>query len=187
MSFLLGKQKQLPNANEATVGAHGNLLQFLQSQGGGLGGLFPGTSTGNVDIQPYLDLFTMQNARNLAQAKESAGNLTGSGLATSIGQEAGRASTEQGAFLANLFEARRMGDANRRAQLLLGALGSPAGSVTNAYQPGALDYLFQGASAAAPFFLGPAGAAVTAGSMIGNRALAGQPGYSEAGARTAHP
>jgi hypothetical protein len=97
-------------------------------------------------MQPYLDMFTQQNSRNFAQAKESAGNLTGSGLGNIIGAEAGRANVEQGAFLANLFEQRRTNDANRNAQLVLGSLGSPAGQVDYSYTPGFLDYLSQGVS-----------------------------------------
>jgi len=154
MSFLTGQTKQLPNSNSKTTGVQQGLMDYLMNQNGGFGQLNPGTSVDQSSIQPYLDLFTQQNSRNFAQAKESAGNLTGSGLATAIGQEAGRADTEQGAFLANLFEQRRTADANRYASTLMGGLNSSAGGVTNAYQPGFLDYLFQGASAAAPFITG---------------------------------
>jgi hypothetical protein len=147
MPGLLGQTKQL-----ASTGP--DLQSLLKHLAGGLNQdpmslLFPGTKVDNTSIQPYLDLFTQQNTRNLAQAKESAGNLTGSGLGNIIGAEAGRASTEQGAFLANLFENRRQADAQRSLQALLGVLGSPAGQVQNVYQPGFLDYAAQGAGALA--------------------------------------
>lgn len=151
MSFLVGQTKQLPTSNAATTGAQQSLMQYLMQQHGGFNQLTPGTTVDQASIQPYLDLFTQQNSRNFAQAKESAGNLTGSSLGSIIGAEAGRADVEQGAFLANLFEQRRQQDANRYMQTLLGGMGSPAGQVQNVYQPGFLDYLFQGAGAAAPF------------------------------------
>jgi hypothetical protein len=182
MSFLIGKTRQDPNVNRPTQQFHQQFLQALLGGGGqGLERLFPpsiaapgtpGTTVDQASIQPYLDLFAQQNSRNLAQAKESAGNLTGSGLASLIGQEAGRADVEQGGFLANLFEQRRRGDwaqestnwaqssqnragdANRFLQGILGGAGSPAGGVQTSYQPGALDYLFQGAGAAAKFIPG---------------------------------
>lgn len=151
MSFLTGKTEQLSGSTPGTQQAHQQLLDFLFS-GQGLNRLFPGTQVDPASMQPYLDLFTQQNTRNFAQAKESAGNLTGSGLGNIIGAEAGRANVAQGAFLADLFEARRREDANRAASLFLGGIGSPAGQVQNVYRPGALDYLFQGVGAAAPFF-----------------------------------
>lgn len=145
MSFLVGKNEQMSNVTPETQGLHKMLIDFLEG-GGSLDRLFPSVQPDKASQQPYLDMFTQQNARNFAQAKESAGNLTGSGLASLIGQEAGRANVDQGAFLAKLFEDRRTEDANRFASILLGALSSPAGGVTNTYTPGALDYLAQGAT-----------------------------------------
>ena len=151
MSFLVGKNKQTSNVTPETQELHKMILHFLgQGQNGGVGGgLFPSTDINSQDTMPYQALFQQQNARNFAQAKESAGNLTGSGLGNIIGAEAGRANAEQGAFLANLFEQRRTNDANRFAQVLLGSLGSPAGGISNYYQPGFLDYATQGAAALA--------------------------------------
>lgn len=148
MSFLTGKTSTQSNVIPESSAALKQLLAYLTG-GQGLERLFPGTEVDNKSIQPYLDLFSQQNSRNFAQAKESAGNLTGSGLGNIIGSEAARANADQGAFLANLFEARRQNDASRFAQLLLGALGSPAGGVTTTYTPGLLDYAAQGASALA--------------------------------------
>lgn len=148
MSGLTGKTEQLSNVTPETSQLFNSLLSFIGT-GQGLNRLTPGTQIDKSSIQPYLDLFTQQNARNLAQAKESAGNLTGSGLGSIIGQEAGRANTEQSAFLANLFEQRRQQDANRFLNLVLGSLDSRAGGVSNVYSPGFLDYAAQGATAAA--------------------------------------
>jgi hypothetical protein len=147
VSFLMGKQQQLSNVSGPTSDLFNQLLQYVQGQG--FAGLNPATSIDSASAAPYQALFKQQNAQNLAQAKETAGNLTGSGFGQILGQAAGKASTEQGAFLANLFEQRRQQDAARFQQLLLGAFGSPAAGVTNAYKPGFLDYAAQGASALA--------------------------------------
>jgi hypothetical protein len=76
----------------------------------------------------------------LAQAKESAGSLTGSGLGNILGGAAGRSLSD---FLLQAIS----GQANR-ATSLSQTLLSPG---QKSYTPGFLDYLFQGASAAAPF------------------------------------
>jgi len=157
VSFLLGKNVQQPNVNQATSGLDQALINYIQGQG--FSGLNPPTQVDAASIAPYQKLFADQNAQTFGQAKESAGNLTGSGLAAGLGTAAQRASTEQGSFLANLFENRRQQDAARFLQLVLGTLGSPAGGVTNVHQPGLLEYAAQGASAAAPFFAGGAGGA----------------------------
>lgn len=149
MPFLFGQSRQDSNANPQTTGLQNQLVDFLGRGNGGLDRLFPGTEINPDDIQPFLDLFSQQNARTLGQAKESAGNLTGSGFANTLGARAGESATAQNAFLANFFEERRREDANRFAGVLLGSLNSNAGGVTNSYQPGFLDYLFQGAGAAA--------------------------------------
>lgn len=166
MQGLTGGTKQLSNVTPEAGAVLNQLLQAL-TQGGVGQQITPSTTVDKASIQPYLDLFTQQNARNLAQAKESAGNLTGSGLSTAIGAEAGRASTEQNAFLANLFETRRQNDANRYAQTLLGALNGNAAGVQNVYQPGFLDYASQGAMAAA------SGGAFGAGGIFGKSTKAG--------------
>jgi hypothetical protein len=173
MSFLMGKTQTRPNVSDETSGLHNSLIEYLTQQG--FGGLNP---TGQADpsmIEPYQKLFRDQNAQNFGQVKESAGTLTGSGLGNNLGIAAQRASTEQGAFLADMIERKRQADANRWSQLILGTLGSPAGGVTRTYQPGFLDYAIQGASAAAPFIAGPAGGAAAMAAGGGGMANA-QPG-----------
>lgn len=165
MSFLVGQTKTRPNVSGETSDLHNQLIEFIRNSG--LGGLTPGTNPDPSQIEPYQRLFRDTNAQNFAQVKESAGNLTGSGLGNNLGIAAQRASTEQGAFLADLIERRRQADANRWAQVVLGTLGSPAGGVSQTYQPGFLDYAIQGATAAAPFIAGPAGAAAAGGMAAG--------------------
>lgn len=166
MAGLIGKNEQLSTVTPEASGLLKQLIGFI-GQGQGLDQLTPGTTVDKASIQPYLDMFTQQNSRNLAQAKESAGNLTGSGLGSIIGQEAGRANTEQGAFLANLFEQRRQQDANRFLNLVLGSLGSPSAQVQNTYQPGLLDYGGQAFTALA------SGGAFNQGGLFGGAPKAG--------------
>jgi len=174
MSFLVGKNVQQPNVNSATSGLDQELIKYIQGQG--FAGLNPGTSVDAASIAPYQKMFADQNAQTFGQAKESAGNLTGSGLGDSLGRAAGVASNAQGGFLANLFEQRRQQDASRFLQLILGTLGSPAGGVTNVHQPGLLDYASQGAAAAAPFLAGGAGGGAAAAAPVAAAALDRQGG-----------
>ncbi len=78
MSFLVGKTVEQSNVTGQTGGVYKDLLNYISGQG--FAGLNPGTSVDAASIRPYQDLFSQQNARNFAQAKESAGNLSGSGL-----------------------------------------------------------------------------------------------------------
>lgn len=157
MGFLVGKTKEQSGVNKETSGLDKALIDYIRGQG--FGGLNPGTSVDQNLIEPYQQLFRQQNAQNFAQAKESAGNLTGSSLGNILGLSAQRASTEQGAQLTGLLEQRRQADASRFLQLILGTLGSPAGQVTQTYQPGLLDTLGSAAGKAAPFLIPGAGAA----------------------------
>lgn len=170
MSFLAGKTKPLSNVSEGTSGLHQQLIDYITK--GGFGGLNPGTSPDAASIEPYQKMFRDQNAMVFGQAKESAGGLTGSGLGNTLGIAGQRASTEQGGFLAQLFEQRRQQDANRQLQLILGTLGSPAGGVTQSYQPGFLDYLMEGAQTAASFIPG-GGGQVTPANQRGNNTQSG--------------
>lgn len=149
MSFLFGKSGSQSNVNPASADLQQTLAKYLK--GRGFEGLFTEAGVDPKVIQPYLDLFSQQNSRNLAQAKESAGNLTGSGVGNIIGQQAGKASTEQGAFLADLSERMRQADRGFLLNAILGILGSPSAGQTPTYTPGLLDYGVQGLSAAAPF------------------------------------
>lgn len=148
---LTGKTKSYSNVNAGTEGLDNSLVQYLLHSG--FGQLNPGTPDINdPSLDPYRALFAQQNALNFAQAKESAGNLTGSGFANTLGSAVARSNVEQGSFLANLLEQRRQADAQRYMSLVLGTLGSPAGGRTLAYQPGFLDYASQGLGAAASAF-----------------------------------
>lgn len=177
MSFLTGKTEKNSNVNKPTTRLQKDMAKWLRSYGLDRG-LFPNANELGVDLQPYRDLFTLQNAHNFAQAKESAGNLTGSGFANVLGSRAGEAATAQGAAMADLLERRRSNDQSIFLQSLLGNMNSQAAGVNYTHSPGLLDYAAQGFSAAAPYLIGgPAGAAM---GMAGGMA----PGMSPTGYRT---
>jgi hypothetical protein len=146
---LTGETKQLSGVSPDIAGLREGVAAFLQ-QGGFGANLFPSVVPDAASMQPFLDLFTQQNRRVLGQAKESAGNLTGSGFANILGRRSAEAQTSQGAFLSQLFEQRRQQDADRFLQLLLGFGTSGVGPPQNVYQPGFLDSLTAGAAAIAP-------------------------------------
>lgn len=185
MSFLTGKTEKQSNVNTPTYRLQKDMAKWLRAYG--MGNLFPDTAGISMDLQPYRDLFTLQNTRNFAQAKESAGSLTGSGFAEILGRQAGDAATAQGAQMANMIEARRTNDQNVFLQSLLGAMGSPAAGVTYTHSPGLFDYAAQGFSAAAPFLIGgPAGAGASIamngmGSAMGGGKGGGAGGFAPGG------
>lgn len=151
MSGFLGKsvtQEQVPGD---IVGLRKGFAEHLM-QGG-----FEGLNTGTPDLKAYQDLFTMQNERSFAQAKESAGNLTGTGYGNRIGRAAGDAATAQGGFLANLLEQSKQANASRLASVLLPFLNQGVGPPQTQYQPGFLDYALQGAGQVATAYAGAGG------------------------------
>lgn len=152
---LTGQTSSRSNVNKETAEMQKGLVEYLTKMG--FQGWNPEANAEDPSIMAYRKFFADQNMFNMAQAKESAGNLTGSGFANTMGNAAGRASTEQGAFLTNMMEQKRRSDADRYVQLLLGTMGSPAGQRQSSYQPGFLDYAMQGAAFAVPLMFDPTG------------------------------
>lgn len=142
--FLVGKQVE--SSPKDVQGFRKQLFQFLQSQG--IGTAIQGAPQ-DMNFDPYRQAFAQRRAETLAAAKEGAGNLTGSGFANIYGAAAGRSVADENSFLAQLQEQARQSSANRFLQLLQIPQGY-VGQMT--HQPGLLDYAFQGAKAAAPFF-----------------------------------
>lgn len=141
MSFLMGQTKELLPSDLQKY--RQQLLDFIGNQG--LGTALTGGNV-KIDMSPYQQLFAQQRSESLASAKESAGNLTGSGFANTLGAAAGRSASQDNAFLGQLLFNAQQGAASRFAGLL-GLPGGLAGQT--AYQPGFLDYLIQGAGKAA--------------------------------------
>lgn len=160
MSFLTGKTKRLS-------GVPSNLQDFSKQTGGYLSSRGPelalsGFGRGD-DLSTFSKLFQDHLTPILAQAKESAGNLTGSGLGNIMGMTAGR---ETSNFLLQLLR--------QRAQnaLQLGTSGVQGDQYV--HQPGFLDYAMQGIGMAAPFLAGPPGLAMAAASRARSSPPTGQ-------------
>lgn len=143
MSGFLGSTKTIENVPGDVKGLRKGFSDYL------LKGGFSGLDTGTPDLQPFKDLFTMQTDQALAHAKESAGNLTGTGYGARIGRAAGDAATQQGAFLSQLLEQSKQQNASRLASVLMPFLNTGVSAPTTAYQPGFLDYALQGGAAIA--------------------------------------
>lgn len=112
-------------------------------------------------LKPYMEMFAAQREGTLAQAKESAGNLTGSGYNNILGASATESlANEQGIMAGILNQLRsqeiqrgltlRGQDMGRQSDLLRLILGfASSGSPSQpAYQPGFLDYAAPVAGAA---------------------------------------
>lgn len=143
MSGFLGQTKTIENVPGDVKGLRKSFGDYLTKGG------FSGLDTGTPDIQAFVDLFTRQNEKNFAQAKESAGNLTGTGYGAKIGQAASDATLQQGSFLTNFLQQAKEANSNRLASVLMPFLNTGVGAPTTAYQPGFLDYALQGGAAVA--------------------------------------
>lgn len=139
MSGFTGKTVTSESVPGDVAGTRGDFASWLGSQG------FDKLATDSPDLEPYRRLFEQQNARTFAQAKESVGNLTGTGLTNTLGNAAAQASTSQGAFLADLLSRTQAANADRFAGVLTPFLNTGVGPPQQSYQPGFLDYLTQGA------------------------------------------
>lgn len=103
-------------------------------------------------LQPYSDLFAAQRGSALAQAKESAGNLTGSGYNNILGSATAESLAGEQATLAGIMNALRSQEIQRGLAMrgqdigwqsnLLNAIlgfGSSGWGKQQSYQPGLLD------------------------------------------------
>lgn len=146
MSFLLGKTQSIERVPKDIQGLRGNIAGGFQA-----GDLFsPELSDVFLEriLGPARALFTQSREQAFAQAKESAGNLTGSGFANILGESAQRSLTDENAFVSQLLNAERQRQ-QQRLQLAISFATAGVAPPEVAYQPGFLDYLFQGASGVA--------------------------------------
>lgn len=143
MSGFMGKSVTTENVPGDVKGLRSGFADYLMNQG------FNGLNTGTPDISPYQKLFESQRADSFAQAKESAGNLTGSGYGARVGRAAQQSTLEEGGFLSNLLEQSKQQNSSRLASVLMPFLNTGVSSPTQSYQPGLFDYAAQGASALA--------------------------------------
>lgn len=113
----------------------------------GQGGPPPAQDTSffyNNILGPYNQLFDAQRGQALAQAKESAGNLTGSGYNNILGQATAESLAQQQALSAQTMLGLRQQELQRQQdflRLLFGFGTAGVGPSQPYYQPGLLDSL----------------------------------------------
>ena len=154
---------------QTTTGGVPGLLGFL-SRDPNFSTLFTGVPFGSdmknfedTVLSPFKGLFAETRAQGLAQAKESAGNLTGSGYNNILGQYANQSIQAEQTFLADLLNRRQSQNAGNFLQLLLGQQPAQA-----AYQPGFAESALGGLAAILPFLGAPGAKAAPRGTMVAN-------------------
>lgn len=172
MGFLTGKVKQInstPNdirplrqgiSSQLEQGLNGNALAQAYQGILGQGGPPPAQDTrffyDNI-LKPYTDLFAAQRSSGLAQAKEAAGNLTGSGYNNILGQSAAESIANQQALTAQTLMGLRQQEIQRQQNMLgmlFGYAQQGVGPNQAVYQPGLLDAVLPFAGGLAGQFLG---------------------------------
>lgn len=103
-------------------------------------------------LAPYQQMFDAQRSRDLAQAKEQAGNLSGSGYNNLFGDALNQSLGNEQGMLAQVMQSllgqeltRRQNNASNLLSLLLGLGTSGVGPGQVVTQPGPLDYISQAA------------------------------------------
>lgn len=160
MGFLTGKTKQLDTTPGDVKGLRSQLISTLMAGLPGFRNAAFGFGQGSQGfapldpsvVKPYADLFSAQRAEALGQAKESAGNLTGSGYNNILGTSLAGSLAQEQATLANLGLQNQQFQFQQQQQFLNTLLGLTTQQAPTVYQPGLLDYAVQGVTAAAPFF-----------------------------------
>lgn len=159
--FLFGGEKKVENIPSDIEGLRTEFADFFSSQGFDRlsgGATLPGQFINDPMftqqiIEPFRQLFSQNRERGLAQAKESAGNLTGSGFANILGGEVNRSLQTENAFISDLINRfatssaqlstqAQQSDAQRFAQLLGLFTSTGVGSPETFRQPGFLEDFF---------------------------------------------
>ncbi len=153
MSFLFGQQKSLDRIPSDIQGLRGGVSDYFARQLEFLGGGEPSEFFVENILGPARGMFAQNRELALAQAKESSGNLTGSGFANAMGTTVNRSLAQEDWILAQMLNAERQ----MQMQGMLGFSTAGVGPPENVYQPGMLDYLFEGLGKAAPMIAGGGG------------------------------
>lgn len=107
-------------------------------------------------LKPYTDLFAAQRSAGLADAKEAAGNLTGSGYNNILGQSAAGSIANEQALTAQTLMGLRQQEIQRQQNMLgmlFGFAQQGVGPNQAVYQPGLLDSVLPFAGALGGQFL----------------------------------
>lgn len=115
-------------------------------------------------MEPFNNMFNASRDRSLAQAKESAGNLTGSGLNNLFGSSLAASLGDEQAQLGNMMLGLRGQELGRNQfnagqifQMLMGLGTTGVGAGTPTYQPGFMDYASMFAPAIGSYYGAKAG------------------------------
>jgi len=153
---LTGEVRQFDSTPQDIQPLRAAIVQQLLQGTNGLGNAYAGVLGGgpppaqdtsffyNNILGPYNDLFAAQRSSALAQAKESAGNLTGSGYTNILGQATSESLAQQQALSAQVLLGLRQQELQRQQdflRLLLGFGSAGVGGSQPYYQPGYLDSL----------------------------------------------
>ena len=153
---LFGEVTQLDSTPTDLQPLRAALIQQLLQGTQGIGNAYAGVLGGgqppaqdtsffyNNILQPYNDLFAAQRGTALGQAKESAGNLTGSGYNNILGSALSESLGQQQALSAQTLMGLRQQELQRQMdflRLLFGFSTAGVGQNQPYYQPGALDSL----------------------------------------------
>ena len=174
MGFLKGQVKQINSTPQdirpLRQGISQQLLQGLSGnalaqayQGVLGGGPPPAQDTSffyNNILKPYTDLFQAQRGAALGQAKESAGNLTGSGYNNILGSSLSESLANQQATTAQTLLGLRQQELQRQQalmQMLFQFAGQGVGPNQAVYQPGFLDSILPFAGQVAGQYFGTHG------------------------------
>jgi hypothetical protein len=150
MSGLTGKTKTTSGTPAELLPLRRDLSSFII--GHGFNDL--GLGKDAVDITPYQQMFAANREQALAQAKESAGNLTGTDYGGILGRAAGQSALQENAFLADLMERQRQAKYQRYLQLIGGFANSGVGSPQTVYEPGFLDSIISAGTNIATAYAG---------------------------------
>lgn len=199
MSFLTGKTKVMDTTPQDVRGTRKKIGEYVDGPGGlersRVGGGGPEEDAFIQQIlAPYQAMFAAQRAQTLGQAKESAGNLTGSGYNNILGSSAAQSLAGEQLQLGNMRYGMQQQNASNFLNLLnsFQGAGSP-GQVVQ--QPGLLDYALQAGQTAAGIWGGRRQGSNSAppweGMVLGPRQPPGlptsQPGYNPYGQRPVMP
>lgn len=199
MGWLKGKTKEISGTPNDIRPLRQNIAsQLMQGIGGGAlsqgfqgvlgqGGAPPAQDMSffyNNILQPYNELFQAQRNTALGQAKESAGNLTGSGYNNILGSATAESLAGQQALTAQTLMGLREQELQRQ-QNLMGMLfqfaGQGVGPNQSAYQPGFLDAILPFAGQLGGTWLANRNKPTTATPGGGGQQVLGQPAYPGGG------
>ncbi len=153
MPFLFNQTKKAEGVPGDIEGLRDQTASFLSRRLGQFEQGRPSPFLLNQVIGPTRELFQQNRGIALAQAKESAGNLTGSGFANILGEATNRSLLQEDALIAQILQQERQ----NFMQALLGFGTAGVGPPQTYVQTGFLNDLIAGGGQAAAAYAGAGG------------------------------